>query len=69
MYTIYVVENRIVLSHTVIIYLKPFGKKYVQLNLWYKYLYCPIKNLNVKIDDVIYGNDISRYAQAHGGDG
>ena len=27
------------------------------------------KNLNVKIDDIIYGNDISTYNQAHDGNG
>ena len=45
------------------------GIKYVQLNLRYLCLYYPIKNLNVKIDDVIYGNDISTYDQARGGHG
>ena len=27
------------------------------------------KNLNVKIDDVIHGNDTSTHKQAHGGNG
>ena len=27
------------------------------------------KNINVKIDDAVHGNDISTYDQAHGGDG
>ena len=46
-----------------------FGIKYVRLNLHYLYLYHSIKNLNDKIDDVIHGNDISAYNQAHGGNG
>ena len=45
------------------------GIKYVRLNLHYLYLYHSIKNLNDKIDDVIHGNDISAYNQAHGGNG
>ena len=46
-----------------------FVIKYVRLNLRYLYLYHSIKNLNVKIDDVIHGNDISTYDQAHGSNG
>ena len=46
-----------------------FGIKYERLKLRYLYLYNPIKNLNVKIDDVIRGNDIRTYDQAHGGNG
>ena len=52
------VEKWTILSHTVIIY-EFFGKKYVQLKLKYLYLYHPIKKINVKIDDVIHGYDIS----------
>ena len=40
------------------------GIKYVRLNLQYKYLYYPNKNLSVKIDDVIHGNAIGTYDQA-----
>ena len=58
--------KKIVLSHTVIIYMKIF-KKYVQLNLRYLYINYPIKYLNVKNDDVINGNEISTYYQSHGG--
>ena len=46
-----------------------FVIKYVRLNLRYLYLYHSIKNLNVKIDDVIHGNDISMHDQEHGRNG
>ena len=63
------VEKLIVLPHTVIIYMEFFRMKFVRLNLQNLYPYYPIKNLNVKIDEVIHGNDISTYDQAHGGSG
>ena len=38
----------------------------VQLKVQYYYLYYPIQNLNVKIDDAIHSNDIRTYHQGHG---
>ena len=55
------VEKLTVLSHTVIIYMEIFGLKYVQPNFRYLCLNHPIKNLNLKLDDVTHGNDISMY--------
>ena len=46
-----------------------FRKKVCRTKTPIIYLYYPIKTLNVKIDDVINGNDISTYGQAHGGNG
>ena len=43
------------------IYMEPFGLKYLRINLQYLCLYHPINNINVKIDDVIHGNDIITY--------
>ena len=49
--------------------MEPLVIKYVPLNLRYLYLYHPIKNITIKIDDVIHGNEIGMYDQSHGGNG